>query len=123
MVRVFHCDDSHAYRRLIQAVLATEDDIEIVGEAAGASGLLEALAEVRPDVLLLDMVRGVTDSDVSAALQEAAPDMAVVILSGHHPEAVDPGIRAIAAAHVMKSTSFDALAETIRSVAVRTNVE
>ena len=123
MVRVFHCDDSHAYRRLIRAVLEPEDDIELVGEAAGANGLLDALAEVQPDVLLLDMVRGVTDSDLSAALQDAAPDMAVIILSGHHPDAIDPGIRALAAAHVMKSTSFDALAEAIRSVGVRTNVE
>ena len=123
MVRVFHCDDSHAYRRLIRAVLSVEDDIEIVGEASGAKGLLDVLAEVQPDVLLLDMVHGVTDSDVSAALHQAAPGMAVIILSGHHPDAVDPGIRAIATAHVMKTTSFDALAETIRSVGLRTNVE
>ena len=123
MVRVFHCDDSHAYRRLIRAVLEGEDDIELVGEAAGREGLLEVLADLQPDVLLLDMVRGVTDSDVAALLQEAAPEMAVIILSGHHPDAVDPGIRELAAAHVMKSTSFDTLAEAIRSAGVRTNVE
>ena len=123
MVRVFHCDDSHAYRRLIRAVLVLEDGIELVGEADGRERLMTGIAETQPDVLLLDMVRGVTDSDVADALRQAAPGMAVVILSGHHPEAVNPGIRELAAAYVMKSTSFDDLAETIRGVGVRTNVE
>jgi DNA-binding NarL/FixJ family response regulator len=123
VVRVFHCDDSHAYRRLIRAVLQTEESIELVGEADRYETLMAGLADARPDVLLLDMVRGVTDSDVAAALRETAPGVAVIILSGHHPDAVDPGIREVAAAHVMKSTSFDELARTIRAAGVRTNVE
>ena len=123
MVRVFHCDDSHAYRRLIRAVLLPEEGIELVGEADGYATLMGGLAEARPDVLLLDMVRGVTDSDVAAALREVAPGMPVIILSGHPPDAVDPGIRELAAAYVMKSTSFDDLAATIREAGMRTNVE
>lgn len=123
MVRVFHCDDSHAYRRLIRAVLQLEEGIELVGEAADRDTLMAGLAETQPDVLLLDMVRGVTDSDVAQTLREAVPGLALIILSGHHPEAVDPGVRELAAAYVMKSTSFDALAQTIREVGVRTNVE
>lgn len=123
MIRVFHCDDALAYRRLIRAVLLLEDGIELVGEAADLDALLAGLAATRPDVVLLDMVRGVTDSDVAEALRETAPDVAVIVLSGHPPEAVHPGIRALAAAHVTKSTAFAALAETIRAVSVRTNVE
>jgi len=123
VVRVFHCDDSHAYRRLIRAVLEDEEGIELVGEAAGRADLLGGLAETRPDLLLLDMVRGVTDADLAGELQAAAPGLVVVVLSGHPSEAVDPGIRAMSAAHVTKSTTFAALAETIREVGVRTNVE
>jgi DNA-binding NarL/FixJ family response regulator len=123
VIRVLHCDDSHAYRRLIRAVLMLEQDIELVGEATSRETLLPALEATRPDVLLLDMVRGVTDTDLADELRAVAPGLLVVVLSGHPPEALNPGIRALAAAHVTKSTSFEALADTIRSVGLRTNVE
>ena len=123
MVRVFHCDDSFAYRRLIRGVLLLEDDIELVGDASSLDDLFEGLRAQQPDVLLLDMVRGVTDSDLAGDILAAAPGLSLIILSGHHPEAVDPGIRAIAAAYVRKSTSFGALADAIRATGVRTNVE
>src|SRR5947199_10665032 len=105
MVRVFHCDDSLAYRRLIRGVLLLEDDIELVGEANSLDTLLAGLAETQPDVLLLDMVRGVTDADVATGLLAAAPDLSLIVLSGHPPEAVDPRIRELAAAYVTKSTA------------------
>jgi DNA-binding NarL/FixJ family response regulator len=116
VVRVFHCDDSLAYRRLVRAMLQTEEGIEMVGEAADRDALLEGLAQTRPDVLLLDMVRAVTDADLP-------PGLVVVVLSGHLPEHVDPGIRELCAAYVTKSTAFAALARTIRECAMRTNVE
>jgi DNA-binding NarL/FixJ family response regulator len=116
VVRVFHCDDSFAYRRLIRGVLLLEDDIELVGEASARETLLAGLAQTHPDVLLLDMVRGVTDADVAGELLAAAPGLSLIILSGHPPEAVDPTLRRLAAAHVTKSTAFAALAQTIRHV-------
>jgi DNA-binding NarL/FixJ family response regulator len=123
VVRVFHCDDTFAYRRLIRGVLLLEDGIELVGEASSLDGLLAGLETTRPDVLLLDMVRGVTDADRAIEILAAAPGVSLIILSGHPLEAVDPGIRAMAAAYVQKSTAFGALAETIRETGVRTNVE
>jgi two-component system, NarL family, response regulator LiaR len=121
--RVFHCDDSFAYRRLVRAVMETEDDIEMVGEAVDRDTLLAGLAETQPDILLLDMVRGVTDADLADALQEAAPGLIIIVLSGHPPEHVHPSIRAVCAAHVRKSTTFGELTEIIRAAAMRTNVE
>jgi DNA-binding NarL/FixJ family response regulator len=122
VVRVFHCDDSFAYRRLIRGVLLLEDGVELVGEASSLDGLLAGLEATRPDVLLLDMVRGVTDADLAGDILAAAPGLSLIILSGHPAEAVDPGIRAIAAGYVQKSTAFGALSEAIRAT-VRTNVE
>lgn len=123
MVRVFHCDDSHAYRRLIRGVLALEPGLELVGEATDRASLFEGLAATLPDVLLLDMVRGVTDADVSGEIALAAPGVSVIILSGHAPDRVDPGILTMAAAYVTKSTAFEALGDSIRDAAARTNVE
>ena len=114
MIRVFHCDDSLAYRRLVRAMLETEPDIEIVGEAADHPATLVGAAETGPDVVLLDMVVGPPDPGFAAALQAAAPGARVLILSGHPFDRVDPELQAIAAGHVPKSTAFDQLAQSVR---------
>ena len=125
MIRVFHCDDSLAYRRLVRAMLETEPDIAIVGEAADHPGAVVGVAEARPDVVLLDMVVGGRDHGFLAALAAAAPGARVIVLSGHPQERADPELRAAAFAHVRKSTAFDELARAIRDAAAResTNVQ
>jgi DNA-binding NarL/FixJ family response regulator len=125
VIRVFHCDDSLAYRRLVRAMLEAEPDITIVGEAADHEGALVGVAAAKPDVILLDMVVGPPDPGFGAALAAAAPAARVVILSGHQPERVDPELRALAVAHVRKSTAFDELARAVREAvaAESTNVQ
>ncbi|HEY3018819.1 MAG TPA: response regulator [Solirubrobacteraceae bacterium] len=123
MIRVFHCDDSIAYRRLVRAMLETEPDIELVGEAASHGDALEGVARTQPDVVLLDMVVGLPDEDYGAALAAAAPGARVLILSGHPPERVAPDLRELAVGHVRKSTAFEELAGAIRAAAAdSTNV-
>ncbi|HEY3190056.1 MAG TPA: response regulator [Solirubrobacteraceae bacterium] len=117
MIRVFHCDDSIAYRRLVRAMLETEPDIELVGEAASHAEALSGVASTQPDVVLLDMVVGLTEDDYGAALAAAAPGARVLILSGHPPERVAPDLRALAVGHVRKSTAFDELAGAVRAAA------
>jgi chemotaxis response regulator CheB len=113
VIRVFHCDDSLAYRRLVRAMLATDTAIEIVGEAASHAEALEGIAAVQPDVILLDMVVGPRDPGFPDALCTAAPGARLLILSGHPAERADPELRAIAVRHVRKTTAFDELARAI----------
>ena len=47
-IRVFHCDDSEAFTRLVAFWLAEHDDIEHVGEAHTAEAALAALPAARP---------------------------------------------------------------------------
>jgi DNA-binding NarL/FixJ family response regulator len=124
VIRVFHCDDSLAYRRLVRAMLDTEPDIEIVGEAADHPAALAGVADTQPDIVLLDVAVGPPDPEFAPALAAAAPEARVIILSGHPPERVAPDLWALAAAHVPKSTAFDDLARAVRAVAAEsTNVQ
>jgi DNA-binding NarL/FixJ family response regulator len=116
VIRVFHCDDSLAYRRLVSAVLATEAGIEIVGEAADVPAALAGVTETQPDVVLLDMVVGLPNPGFAAALRAGAPAARVLILSGHPFERLDPELRALAAGHVPKTTAFEQLAQAVRDV-------
>ncbi|WP_296146629.1 response regulator transcription factor, partial [Pseudonocardia sp. SCN 73-27] len=54
-VSVFLLDDHEIVRRGIAQLLETEDDIEIVGEAATAAQALARIPAVRPDVAVLDV--------------------------------------------------------------------
>ena len=115
MIRVFHCDDSHAYRRLVRAMLEAEPDIEIVGEAPDRAAAVDGVARTQPDVVLLDMVVGPPDPGFADALTAAAPEARVLILSGHPAERADRELRALAFGHVRKTTAFEELAGAIRS--------
>ena len=114
MVRVLHCDDSSAFRALIRAELEDDADIEIVGEAGDVDDAVRVADETRPDVVLLDLLD--VDRDAVGELQTVAPDVRVVVLSGHaraYGEARGGG----AAAYVEKDAPISELRETVLRIA------
>jgi DNA-binding NarL/FixJ family response regulator len=110
MVRVFHCDDSAAYRALIRAELEGDAEIEIVGGASSVRGAIGDVAQARPDVVLLDLLD--TTGDAVGALTAAAPGARVIVLSGHPREYGEPR-RAGAVAYVEKSAPLSELRATV----------
>jgi DNA-binding NarL/FixJ family response regulator len=114
MVRVLHCDDSAAFRALLRAELEGDADIEIVGEAPDVDVAIAVAGETRPDVVLLDLLD--VDRDAVGELRTVAPDVQVVVLSGH-PRVYGEGRRAGAAAYVEKDASIAELRETVLRVA------
>src|SRR3954454_24948179 len=82
MVRVFHCDDSAAYRHLLREQLRDDDILEVVGGAGDTDAAIDGVAETQPDIVLLDLVApGVVDA-FSARIRAVAPGARVVVLSG-----------------------------------------
>jgi DNA-binding NarL/FixJ family response regulator len=113
-VRVFHCDDSDAYRRLTELSLDGRDDIEIVGGAGDRAGALAGISEAQPDIVLLDAIAPDFGTDLVADILDAAPGARVIVLSGlAGARAEDERI----SAHVTKDASFDELEGVLRRVA------
>jgi DNA-binding NarL/FixJ family response regulator len=113
-MRVFHCDDSDAYRRLLEVSLAGTEDIDVVGGAGDRAAVLRGIAETQPDVVLLDAIAPDFGTDLVADILETAPRARVIVLSGL------PGARAEderIVAHVTKDASFDELEDVLRRVA------
>jgi DNA-binding NarL/FixJ family response regulator len=116
-IRVVIADDHAMVRRGLRTFLQVQEDIEVVGEAGDAAGCLAAVAELHPDVLLLDLK--LPDRDGLAVLRELAPDDRVrvlVVTSFTELTTTVPAVRAGAAGLVYKDVSPSALAGAIRSV-------
>ncbi len=83
VTRVFHCDDSAAYRRLLMEMLRAHGDITLVGAAPSLALALEAPEIPEVDVILLDAIMGHADpAAFVASLRERNQTARIVVLSG-----------------------------------------
>lgn len=116
--RIVICDDQAGFRRLLGVVMATEDGLEVVGEAADG---LEAIAVVRnaqPDVVLLDIAMPNMDGlEALPDIREASPASAVVMLTAFgSPSVRERAAAAGAVGFVEKGGDLGELIAAIRGV-------
>ncbi len=118
MIRILLAEDQHLVRGALEALLAMEDDFEIVASVANGAEAVTAAAEFRPDVALLDIE--MPELDGIAATREicvATPSVRVMILTtfgrpGYLRRAMDAGARGF----MVKDASPDRLAAAVRLV-------
>jgi DNA-binding NarL/FixJ family response regulator len=112
-------DDQALLRAGMRALLAREDDIEVVGEAGdGAAGVETVLAE-RPDVVLMDIRMPVLDGlEATRRLAAAGSDARIVVVTTFDSdEYVLEALRAGAAGFLLKDSAPERLAPAVRTVA------
>jgi two-component system NarL family response regulator len=82
-ILVFLVDDHQMWRQLLRLQLDLEPDLHVVGEAATGSEAVEAVAELAPDLVLLDLdLGGRSGLSYVGQLHEAAPSARILVLSG-----------------------------------------
>src|SRR5512142_3437236 len=82
-IRILIVDDHAVVRKGLAMVLRLEPDLEVVGEAENGRVGLERARQVRPDIVLVDMVMPEMDGQAMAlALRKSMPDVKIMILSG-----------------------------------------
>jgi DNA-binding NarL/FixJ family response regulator len=118
-IRVFHCDDSEAFTRLVSFWLSEHDDIEYAGQAHTAETALAALPEARPDVVLLDTLGRPGDDTLLLAVRALAPHAKVIVYSGYVGLMQEAALGHEADAYLKKGDDDGPLLEAIRSVAAR----
>jgi DNA-binding NarL/FixJ family response regulator len=118
-IRVLLCDDAPAFRALVRYTLDEDADLVIVGEAGDGEAGLRAVADLRPDVVLLDIsMPHLQGLDAIAAMRERSPSSRVVALSGYAAEEMrDTAIARGAHAYVEKGTGAAAIRDAIRTAA------
>jgi DNA-binding NarL/FixJ family response regulator len=115
-IRVFHCDDSEAFTRLVSFWLSEHDDIEYAGQAHTADAALAALPGARADVVLLDTLGRPGDDTLLRAVREAAPQAKVIVYSGYVRLMQEGALGHEADAYLEKGDDEGPLLEAIRAV-------
>jgi DNA-binding NarL/FixJ family response regulator len=122
-IRVMIVDDHAVVRRGLLAFLASEPDLDIVGDAAGGAeavvliGLLDAAGR-RPDVVLMDLQMEPVDGiETTRRIRARYDDVAIIALTSFAEEArVHAALEAGAAGYVLKDSDADEVAAAIRAV-------
>jgi two-component system, NarL family, response regulator LiaR len=119
-VRILLVDDHPIVRSGVRAVLETESDLEVVGEAdAGERGVNLAL-RLRPDVVVTDLL--LPDMDgvaVTERIRAERPETQVIVLTSVSDQdaSVVRAVRAGAIGYLVKSADVTELVQTVRSAA------
>jgi DNA-binding NarL/FixJ family response regulator len=115
-IRVFHCDDSEAFTRLVAFWLAEHADLEHAGQANTAESALAALPDARPDVILLDTLGRPGDDSLLLAIRGVAPQAKVIVYSGYVRHMQEGALGHEADAYLEKGDDDAQLIEAIRAV-------
>jgi NarL family two-component system response regulator LiaR len=117
-VRVLVADDHAIVRKGICALLATEEDIEVVGEAADGQSAIEQAARLQPDVVLMDLVMpGVDGLEATRQITAQRPETRILVLTSFAGvDKIMPAIKAGALGYLLKDSDPEVLVESIRQV-------
>jgi DNA-binding NarL/FixJ family response regulator len=116
-IRIFHCDDSSAFTRLVRHWLDDHPDLEHVGEAHTGDDAIATIGPARPDVVLLDTMGSPGDTTLLRRIRSEAPQARVIVYSGYVSLLEDGELGAEADAYIEKGDDEQSLVAMIRAVA------
>lgn len=117
-IRILIADDHAMVRRGLRSLLSAYPDLEIVGEAEHGAAALRMTLELKPEVVLLDILMPGPDGvEVAQQIHREAPECRIMILTAYeNQEYVVRALRAGAYAYLLKSAADENLVESIRLV-------
>ncbi|GAB6510386.1 response regulator [Bacillus cereus] len=117
MIKVLLVDDHEMVRMGVSAYLSTQPDIEVVGEAENGRKGSELALQLRPDIILMDLVMDEMDGveATRAIIQEWPEAKIVVVTSFLDDEKLYPVIEAGATSYLLKTSRASDIADAVRA--------
>jgi NarL family two-component system response regulator LiaR len=118
-ISVLIADDHAIVRQGVRAFLETQDDLAVVGEAESGDEAVRLVAELVPDVALIDLVMpGMDGVEAMRQVKRVSPHTQVIALTSYHEdEHIFPALRAGALSYVLKDIRPEELADVVRRAA------
>lgn len=124
-IRVVLVDDEELIRAGLALVLASEPDIDVIGEAGEGTSGINAIASLRPDVVVMDVRMRGTDGVTATRLlnseeyeaEHGTPPPVLILTTFGDDEDVDSALRSGAAEFLLKNSAPQILAAAIRALA------
>ncbi len=116
--RILVVDDHNVVRKGICALLATEAQIDVVGEACDGADAIEAASRLHPDVILMDLQMPRVDGiEAIRSILAAQPNVRILVLTSFDADdKIFPAIRAGAMGYTLKDASPEDLVTAIQRV-------
>jgi two-component system, NarL family, response regulator LiaR len=117
MIKVLFVDDHEMVRIGVSAYLSAQPDIEVVGEASdGGEGVKKAL-ELKPDIILMDLVMKEMDGiQATKEIISQWPEARIIIVTSFlDDEKVYPALEAGATSYMLKTSKASEIADAVRS--------
>jgi len=119
-IRVMLVDDHAVVRSGLAAFLLAFDDLDLVGEAGNGREAVRLASQVKPDVVLMDLMMPAMDGAATTrAIREQCPKVQVIALTSFpEDDLVKGALQAGAIGYLLKNVSADELAWAIRAARV-----
>jgi DNA-binding NarL/FixJ family response regulator len=118
-IRILLVDDHSVVRQGLRLFLKYDSELEVVGEASDGAEALRLARELRPDVVVMDLLMPVMDGiTATAAIRRDLPETEVLALTSVLEDASVVGaVRAGAIGYLLKDTQAEALCQAIKAAA------
>ncbi|XWX03029.1 response regulator transcription factor [Aggregatilineales bacterium SYSU G02658] len=118
-IRVVVVDDHEMVRRGLSSFLKSFDDLELVGEARNGREAIDVCLNLKPDVVLMDLMMSVMDGVTAIRLlREQMPQIHIIALtSASETDVVTAALQAGALSYLQKDVNLDQLVGAVRAAA------
>jgi DNA-binding NarL/FixJ family response regulator len=118
-IRLLIADDHSVVRQGLKMFLGLDPELEVIGEAANGEEALKLAHELKPDVVLMDMLMPVMDGiTATGRIRTELPDVEVIALTSVlEDNAVIGAVKAGAIGYLLKDTQADELCRAIKAAA------
>ena len=117
-VRILIADDHTLFRDGMAALLATNEGIEVVGQASSGREAIESAATLQPDIVLMDIqMPGINGIEATRQIVSTSPHIGVIVVTMFEDDdTVFAAMRAGARGYVLKGADQDQMLRTIQAV-------
>ncbi|WP_096189564.1 response regulator transcription factor [Evansella halocellulosilytica] len=117
MINVLFADDHEMVRIGVSAYLSAQKDINVIAEADDGKEAIQLAMELKPDVILMDLVMKEMDGiEATRQIIEQWPEAKIIIVTSFlDDEKVYPALEAGATSYMLKTSKANEIAEAIRA--------